>query len=328
MAWMTTRGFSIDTLIHLDADQESDELTVNAEASPNTPADTTAQRYLQFISRRAHLLSAEEERELGRLKDQGDRSARRRLIRANLRLVIHIAKRYAGRGADFMDLIQEGNIGLIKAVEKFDYRRGFRFSTYATWWIKQSIFQAYFSHNRPIRLPGHVADSLSKLRQHAHSIREQTGRHPQDEELAAAMKISLRKVRQLQELSQTALSLEAPLEQVEGQPQTLADLLMDDAPDADSLLQQAQIHRLLARALKSELDAREMDVIAKRYGVCADGTRNPDRPSWDHDNGSFKRMTLEEIGATYGVTRECIRQTELRAISKLRTSFRVNQLME
>lgn len=285
------------------------------------PLEDAASWYLRTVTRQSALLSREAEMELGKRIAQGDAKAKRELAQANLRLVISIAKRYAGRGATFMDLVQEGNLGLMKAVDKFNYRLGYKFSTYATWWIKQSVFQAFSEHDRPIRLPGHVVDGVIKLRKARQILKERNNRHASDTELATHLGVSVRKVQQLSRAAQRMLSLEAELVQKDGNTQTLGETIEDDRlPDPEQRLFRNKALQMLQAALLSHLDARERDILLKRYGL-HQGTKaeNPD------DEG---KMTLEEIGRHYGVTRECIRQTEIRALRKLRASSFLQQLID
>ncbi|HEY9685835.1 MAG TPA: sigma-70 family RNA polymerase sigma factor [Coleofasciculaceae cyanobacterium] len=287
---------------------------------PDTLEDT-AVSYLRSVSRQSDLLSKEEEIELARRIEQGDESARRKLAQANLRLVISIAKRYAGRGASFMDLVQEGNVGLMKAIEKFNYRLGYKFSTYATWWIKQSVFQAFAEHDRPIRLPGHVIDSVSKLRKARHILKERDGRPASDAEIADYLKLSLKKVQQLSRAAQRIMSLEAEVTMKDGNTQTLGETIEDDRlADPEQEIYQKKAMTALQMALLTHLDDRERDILFRRYGIQVG--------SGEGETDQKCKMTLEEIGRIYGVTRECIRQTEIRAIRKLRQSSFLQQLID
>lgn len=277
--------------------------------------------YLRAVSQQSGLLSREEEVSLAKAIENGDLQAKRKLAQANLRLVISIAKRYTGRGASFMDLVQEGNLGLMKAVEKFNYRLGYKFSTYATWWIKQAVFQAFSEHDRPIRLPGHVIDSVTKFHKAKTMLADQLNRPATEGELAHALALSIKKVKQLTQLSQKMMSLDAEILLKDGNSQTLGDSLEDDRVTApDQALYRKQSLNMLSLALLNHLDARERDVLEKRYGL-PDGQHEP--PSAEKN-----KMTLEEIGQMYGVTRECIRQTEIRAIRKLRASSFLRQLID
>ncbi len=290
---------------------EHSEFTAS-ETNPRLLEDT-AVLYLKKVSNRSGLISHEEELELARRIAQGDELAKKKLIQANLRLVISIAKRYTGRGANFMDLVQEGNVGLIKAVEKFNYKLGYKFSTYATWWIKQSIHQAFFEHDRPIRLPGHVIDGISKLRKAYQELQEKLDRPPTDQELAQALKLSLRKVQQLLRVSQKTLSLETETVMKDGNSQTLVETLEDDRFDPEAQFLQDCSMTMLRLALQHNLNAKEREIISLRFGL---------------NKAQQKKMTLEQVGKLYGVTRECIRQTELRALKKLRDSSYLLQMVE
>jgi RNA polymerase primary sigma factor len=277
--------------------------------------------YMRSVSKKSNLLTREEEIELAKRIEQGDLVAKRKLAQANLRLVISVAKRYAGRGATFMDLVQEGNLGLMKAIDKFNYRLGYKFSTYATWWIKQSVFLAFAEHDRPIRLPGHVIDHVIKLRKARQTLKEQLNRPATDAELAAHMKVSVRKVQQLTRASQRMMSLEAEVTMKDGNTQTLGDTIEDDRfADPDQTYHLNTSLTQLRLALLNHLDDRERDVLFKRYGIRQIPVASV--------SGDQKKMTLEEIGKIYGVTRECIRQTEIRAIRKLRASSFLQQLID
>ncbi len=290
-------------------------------ATSEETREETSAWYLRSVGQKSTLLSKEEELALAKKVAQGDVDAKRKLAKANLRLVISIAKRYAGKGACFMDLVQEGNLGLMKAVEKFNYRLGYRFSTYATWWIKQSVFQAFAEHDRPIRLPGHVVDSVINLRKARHTLKEGLGRLATDSELAVHLGISIKKVQQLTRAAQRMMSLEAELTLKDGNTQTLGETLEDDRlPDPEQTLFRQKSLQMLEMALLRHLDERERDILLKRYGI------GPESESAHPD--ASDRMTLEEIGRHYGVTRECIRQTEIRAIRKLRSSSFLQQLID
>lgn len=293
---------------------EADETFINHR-------EDTASWYLRTVTRQSGLLSKDEEIELARRAAQGDLSAKRKLAQANLRLVISIAKRYAGRGATFMDLVQEGNLGLMKAVEKFNYKLGYRFSTYATWWIKQSVFQAFAEHDRPIRLPGHVVDSIIKLRKARQTLKDQLDRPATDGELATHLGVSVRKIQQLTRAAQRMISMETELTLKDGNTQTFGETLEDDRlPDPEQNLHRHKSLQLLRMALLSHLDDRERDILLKRYGI--------EPVPEEADTDEPRRLTLEEIGSQYGVTRECIRQTEIRAIRKLRASSFLQQLID
>lgn len=277
--------------------------------------------YLRSVSRNSELISREEEVALAKRIEQGDQQAKQKLAQANLRLVIKIAKRYAGRGAAFMDLVQEGNLGLMKAIDKFNPRLGYRFSTYATWWIKQSVFQAFAEHDRPIRLPGHVLDSVIKLRKARYVLKEKLGRAATDDELALHMGVSVKKVQQLSRSAQRMMSLEAEVVLKDGNTQSLGETIEDDSlPEPGAVLSQNTALHLLRLALLNHLDERERDILFRRFGLRAASNQN--------EIVTKGKMTLEEIGKLYGVTRECVRQTELRAMRKLRASTFLQQLID
>lgn len=280
-----------------------------------------ATSYLRFVSRKADLLKAEEEISLARAAAHGDAEAKKALAQANLRLVISIARRYTGRGVSLMDLVQEGNVGLMKAIEKFDYRRGYRFSTYAAWWIKQAVFQAFVSHDQIIRLPAHAVDSVIKYRKARETLTEKLDRRPTDAEIATHMGVSLRKVRQMDRIGVRMMSLESEMTLKDGNTQTLADVIEDDRAGEDvSAWNRGDMPRILMLALVTHLTEREKDVLLRRYGLSHD---------MKPDGGERKRKTtLAEIGRIYGVTRECVRQTELRALAKLRASASLQQLID
>lgn len=283
--------------------------------------EDTAAWYLRHMTQQSGLLSKSEELELAKRVSQGDRQARQKLAQANLRLVISIARRYSGRGVSFMDLVQEGNLGLMKAIEKFNYRLGYRFSTYATWWIKQSVFKAFSEQDRPIRLPGHVMDSVIKLRNARQTLKNTLDRSATDAELAAYLDVSLRKIQQLTRASGRMMSLESEVTMKDGNTQPLGETIEDDRwPEPEQKLHRDKSLQLLRMALHSHLDDRERDILLKRFGI----ETGQDRSSLNEP----ERLTLEEIGRHYGVTRECIRQTELRAIRKLRSSSFLQQLID
>ncbi len=271
--------------------------------------------YLKRLCQTSALLTKEQEIELAKRIEAGDIRAKHQLITANLRLVVSIAKKYTGRpGLSFLDLIQEGNVGLIKAVEKYNWRLGFRFSTYATWWIRQSVLQAFGEHDRSIRLPGHIIDAISKLRRVLDEEKEVHGRIPTEAELAARLQMSPKKVSHLLRISQKPLSLEAEVPGADEAVQTLSDVIPSDEPAVDEAFCKRDHQRVLREAMRT-LNPKEREILQKRYGMI-------------HHPESNKKWTLEQLGAQYGVTRECIRQTEKRAIAKLRTAFLLQQMVE
>ena len=264
--------------------------------------------YLKEIGK-VPLLSAEEEIEFAKQMEQGNEMAKKRLAEANLRLVVSIAKRYVGRGMLFLDLIQEGNLGLIKAVEKFDYRKGYKFSTYATWWIRQAITGAIADQARTIRIPVHMVETINKLVRVSRQLLQELGREPSPEEIAEAMDIPVERVREIQKISQEPVSLETPIGEEEDSH--LGDFIQDDnvpvpADAAASTLLKEQLVEVL-----STLTEREQKVLRLRFGM---------------DDG--RARTLEEVGKEFNVTRERIRQIEAKALRKLRHPSRSRKLKD
>ncbi|MCX5921319.1 MAG: sigma-70 family RNA polymerase sigma factor [Candidatus Melainabacteria bacterium] len=288
-------------VIRFEEEEPAEELTALAEFIPTeeSNADDSVKIYLQQIGR-IKLLVLNEELELAKRIADGDTQAKHQLVRANLRLVVSIAKKYIGRGLSFLDLIQEGNLGLIRAAEKFDYRRGFKFSTYATWWIQQSIIRGISEKSRTIRLPIHMIETLSKVKRATRELTTQLHRPPTKEEIAERMEIPVEKLRSVLRATQTTLSLETPLN-TRDERSSLSDFIVDETLEAPEVrvqnesLTQDVFHILLM------LRPRERDVLKLRFGL-ADGNRR----------------TLEEIGQLFGVSRERVRQIETRAINKLR----------
>lgn len=264
--------------------------------------------YLKEIGR-VPLLTAEEEVELALKIEEGDQEAKQRLAEANLRLVVSIAKRYVGRGMQFLDLIQEGNMGLMKAVEKFDYRKGFKFSTYATWWIRQAITRAIADQARTIRIPVHMVETINKLIRIQRQLLQDLGREPTPEEIGAEMDLPTEKVREILKIAQEPVSLETPIG--EEDDSHLGDFIEDQ--EATSPAEHAA-YELLKEQLEDVLDTltdREENVLRLRFGL---------------DDG--RTRTLEEVGKVFGVTRERIRQIEAKALRKLRHPSRSKQLKD
>ena len=264
--------------------------------------------YLKEIGK-VPLLSAEEEIEYAQRMEEGDEEAKKRLAEANLRLVVSIAKRYVGRGMQFLDLIQEGNLGLIKAVEKFDYRKGYKFSTYATWWIRQAITRAIADQARTIRIPVHMVETINKLVRVQRQLLQELGREPSPEEIAETMDIPVERVREIQKISQEPVSLETPIGEEEDSH--LGDFIQDDnvpvpAEAAASTLLKEQLVEVLGT-----LTDREQKVLRLRFGM---------------DDG--RARTLEEVGKEFNVTRERIRQIEAKALRKLRHPSRSRKLKD
>lgn len=264
--------------------------------------------YLKEIGK-IPLLSTDEEIELARRMENGDEEARKRLAEANLRLVVSIAKRYVGRGMQFLDLIQEGNLGLIKAVEKFDYRKGYKFSTYATWWIRQAITRAIADQARTIRIPVHMVETINRLIRASRQMVQELGREPTPEELARKLDMPVERVREIKKISQDPVSLETPIGEEEDSH--LGDFIQDDnvmvpADQAAFTL----LHEQLMESLET-LSEREQQVLRLRFGL---------------DDG--RPRTLEEVGRVFHVTRERIRQIEAKALRKLRHPSRSKKLKD
>jgi len=295
-----------------DKDLLDEEEDVDADIDLSIPEgvsiDDPVRMYLKEIGK-VNLLSADEEVELAKLMALGDDAAKRKLAEANLRLVVSIAKRYVGRGMLFLDLIQEGNLGLIKAVEKFDYTKGYKFSTYATWWIRQAITRAIADQARTIRIPVHMVETINKLIRVSRQLLQQYGRDPLPEEVAREMDISEDKVREIIKIAQEPVSLETPIGEEEDSH--LGDFIPDDDAPAPA---EAAAFTLLKEQLMDVLDTltpREEKVLRLRFGL---------------DDG--RARTLEEVGKEFMVTRERIRQIEAKALRKLRHPSRSKKLRD
>ena len=286
------------------AEKVEDDLSVPEGISIDDPV----RMYLKEIGK-VPLLTAEEEIEIAKRLETGDEEAKKKLSEANLRLVVSIAKRYVGRGMLFLDLIQEGNLGLIKAVEKFDYRKGFKFSTYATWWIRQAITRAIADQARTIRIPVHMVETINKLIRVSRQLLQQYGREPTPEEIAKEMGISESKVREIIKIAQEPVSLETPIGDEEDSH--LGDFIPDDDAPAPA---EAASFALMKEQLLDVLDTltpREEKVLRLRFGL---------------DDG--RQRTLEEVGKEFNVTRERIRQIEAKALRKLRHPSRSKKLKD
>ena len=287
-----------------DVDMEKIDLSVPDGISIEDPV----RMYLKEIGK-VPLLSADEEVELAKRMAEGDEDAKKRLAEANLRLVVSIAKRYVGRGMLFLDLIQEGNLGLIKAVEKFDYHKGFKFSTYATWWIRQAITRAIADQARTIRIPVHMVETINKLIRVSRQLLQELGREPTPEEIAKEMDMSVERVREILKISQEPVSLETPIGEEEDSH--LGDFIQDDNVPVPA---EAAAQTLLKEQLDEVLDTlteREQKVLRLRFGM---------------DDG--RARTLEEVGKEFDVTRERIRQIEAKALRKLRHPSRSRKLRD
>ena len=270
--------------------------------------DDPVRMYLKEIGK-VPLLTADEEIELAKRMEEGDEEAKRKLAEANLRLVVSIAKRYVGRGMLFLDLIQEGNLGLIKAVDKFDYRKGYKFSTYATWWIRQAITRAIADQARTIRIPVHMVETINKLIRVSRQLLQEYGREPQPEEIAREMGISEEKVREIIKIAQEPVSLETPIGEEEDSH--LGDFIPDDEAPAPAEAAAFTLLREQLMSVLSTLTPREEKVLRLRFGL---------------DDG--RARTLEEVGKEFKVTRERIRQIEAKALRKIRHPSRSKKLKD
>lgn len=293
--------------MHMEED-EVDLENIDLSVPEGVSIEDTVRMYLKEIGK-VPLLSAEEEIELAKRMENGDQAAKKRLAEANLRLVVSIAKRYVGRGMLFLDLIQEGNLGLIKAVEKFDYTKGYKFSTYATWWIRQAITRAIADQARTIRIPVHMVETINKLIRVSRQLLQELGREPTPEEIAEEMNMPVEIVREILKISQEPVSLETPIGEEEDSH--LGDFIQDDnvpvpADAAAFTLLKEQLVEVL-----STLTEREQKVLRLRFGL---------------DDG--RARTLEEVGKEFSVTRERIRQIEAKALRKLRHPSRSRKLKD
>ena len=292
----------------LTEEDEVDVENIDLSVPDGVSIEDPVRMYLKEIGK-VPLLTADEEIELAIRMEQGDEEAKKKLAEANLRLVVSIAKRYVGRGMLFLDLIQEGNLGLIKAVEKFDYRKGFKFSTYATWWIRQAITRAIADQARTIRIPVHMVETINKLIRVSRQLLQELGREPTPEEIAEEMNMPVERVREILKISQEPVSLETPIGEEEDSH--LGDFIQDDnvpvpADAAAFTLLKEQLVEVL-----STLTDREQKVLRLRFGL---------------DDG--RARTLEEVGKEFSVTRERIRQIEAKALRKLRHPSRSKKLKD
>ncbi len=298
-------GEDLETLASLENLDNLDDL----ESIPDgVNVEDPVRMYLKEIGK-VPLLSADEEIELSKRMEEGDEAAKKRLSEANLRLVVSIAKRYVGRGMQFLDLIQEGNMGLIKAVEKFDYKKGYKFSTYATWWIRQAITRAIADQARTIRIPVHMVETINRLIRVQRQLLQDLGREPSPEEIAKEMKIPVERVLEIQKISQEPVSLETPIGEEEDSH--LGDFLQDEhLPMPADAASYSMLREQLYEVLET-LSDREQKVIRLRFGL---------------DDG--RQRTLEEVGKEFDVTRERIRQIEAKALRKLRHPSRSRKLRD
>ncbi|MCH5212138.1 MAG: RNA polymerase sigma factor RpoD [Oscillospiraceae bacterium] len=297
-----------------DMEKELEEIEVTKEELEDLSVpeginiDDHVKMYLKEIGK-VDLLTAEEEMDLAKRMSEGDELAKKKLAEANLRLVVSIAKRYVGRGMLFLDLIQEGNLGLIRAVDKFDYTKGYKFSTYATWWIRQAITRAIADQARTIRIPVHMVETINKLVRVSRQLVQELGREPTPEELARGLNMSVEKVREISKISQEPVSLETPIGEEEDSH--LGDFIPDDdAPAPSEAASYVLLKEQLVDVLKT-LAPREAKVLKLRFGLI-DG----------------RQRTLEEVGKEFNVTRERIRQIEAKALRKLRHPSRSKKLKD
>ena len=299
----------IENNIPNDDEEDDSDDNKNQEDYKSIVADDSVKIYLQQIGK-IPLLSFEEELETARqIKENNSAKARELLIKANLRLVVSIAKKYIGRGLSFLDLIQEGNLGLMKAAEKFDYSKGYKFSTYATWWIQQAITRGIADKSRMIRLPVHMIEMLSRIKRATIELSTELNRVPTKEEIAARIDMPVNKLVQLMISSQSTISIETPANQKDDTSK-IADFIVDDTHlTPDTKVTQENLFEDIRKML-NQLNPKEKDVLIMRYGLDSDG----------------KKKTLDEIGQRYGVSRERIRQIETRAIAKLKKICRNQKL--
>ena len=297
-----------DDDIILDDEDEINIEKIDLSVPDGVGLEDPVRMYLKEIGK-VPLLSAEEEIEYAKRMEQGDEEAKKRLAEANLRLVVSIAKRYVGRGMLFLDLIQEGNLGLIKAVEKFDYRKGYKFSTYATWWIRQAITRAIADQARTIRIPVHMVETINKLIRVSRQLLQELGREPTPEEIAEEMDMNVDRVREILKISQEPVSLETPIGEEDDSN------LGDFVADSNAVTPEGNVESVMLRehidALLGDLKERERQVIVLRFGL---------------EDGHPR--TLEEVGKEFNVTRERIRQIEAKALRKLRNPVRSKRIRD
>ena len=324
VSYLEERKIDVPTMSEIDSDEieQSDVFPEEVEKeyegkredepeilhSERGSAEDPVRMYLKEIGR-IPLLSSEEEIELAKRMEMGDEEAKKKLSEANLRLTVSIAKRYSGRGMQFLDLIQEGNLGLIKAVEKFDYRKGYKFSTYATWWIRQSITRAIADQARTIRIPVHMVETMNRVNRTSRRLLQEYGREPTPEEIAVTMNLPVERILEVSKISQEPVSLETPIGEEEDSH--LGDFIQDEHVPVPS---EEAAHTLLREQLEEVMDTlsdREQKVLALRFGL-EDG----------------KPHTLEEVGRDFQVTRERIRQIEAKALRKLRHPTRSRKLRD
>lgn len=305
---MTDLAEDMPDLEELEEEVSSFETSEDMEsllAGDGLPVEDHVKMYLKDIGR-VKLLSGEEEIELAKRISEGDTDARNKLVEANLRLVVSIAKRYIGRGMGFLDLIQEGNAGLIKAVEKFDYTKGYKFSTYATWWIRQAITRALADQSRTIRIPVHMVETMHKIQRYARQILQEKGHDASAEEIAELSGMPVDKVREILQMAQEPISIDSPVG--EDDESSIGEFIADEtSPEPDEIVGETMLHEQICEVLKT-LTPREENVIKMRFGL-EDGVPR----------------TLEEVGREFNITRERIRQIEAKALRKLRHPTRISK---
>lgn len=300
-----------DQFTILDDDDDSmddDDEPVELPSTREIATEDSVRLYLREIGR-IQLLKPDEEIELARKILQGDMMAKRKLVQANLRLVVSIAKKYIGRGLSFLDLIQEGNLGLIRASEKFDHERGYKFSTYATWWIRQAITRALADKSRTIRVPVHMVETINKLKKVTRQLAQELNRKPTEQELASSMDVSIVKLHEIIKAAKEPISLETPIGKEEDS--RLGDFIEDAETDRPETTVTHELLRQDLAKMLNELTPRERDVLRLRFGL---------------DDG--RQRTLEEVGQLFNVTRERVRQIEFKALRKLRQPGRSSRLRE
>ncbi|MFP4662388.1 MAG: RNA polymerase sigma factor RpoD [Halanaerobiales bacterium] len=304
----TARDNDSNTEKEKDNNSDEESKDFNLSISNAKSMDDPVRMYLKGIGK-VDLLTAAEEVELAKRIEEGDEAAKQHLIEANLRLVVSIAKKYIGRGMHYLDLIQEGNMGMMKAVEKFDYRKGYKFSTYATWWIRQAITRAIADQSRTIRVPVHMVEKMNKLIRVSRQLFQELGREPNNEELAEEMGITEEKVREIKKISKESISLETPIGEEEDS--NLGDFIKDEeSPQPTESVNHILLKEQLDDVL-STLTEREKRILELRFGI-----------------GDGRNRTLEEVGKEFGVTRERIRQIEAKALRKLRHPTRSHKLKD
>jgi len=292
-------GFEPSDVVSEDDASDREEVEVRAGKEARVPGEDSVQFYLRSIGR-IKLLSPSEEIELARRIGKGDEIAKKRLVQANLRLVVSVAKKYQNRGLPFLDLIQEGNLGLIRAAEKFDPERGYKFSTYATWWIRQGITRALADKSRTIRVPVHMVETINNLRKVTRKLSQELGRRPSMEELAKAMNVNLSKIKDILAANRVPVSLDTPYG--EDEDNSLGELVQDENSTPPEVSTESSLMMSDIRGVLSVLTAREREILILRYGL-KDG----------------QQRTLEQVGKLVGITRERTRQIEIKALRALRT---------